>query len=80
MVRPEGVEPPRLSAPESKSGLSTSSNTSALTDLMVREEGLEPSLPFGNNILSVARITSCATRASSDQSFVYSLFEPLSKP
>ena len=29
MVRQEGVEPPRLSAPEPKSGVSTNSTTSA---------------------------------------------------
>jgi hypothetical protein len=43
MVRVKGVEPPRLAAPDPKSGASANSATPAYDNRMVSHEGLEPS-------------------------------------
>ncbi len=43
MVRVKGVEPPRLAAPDPKSGASANSATPANGNRMVSHEGLEPS-------------------------------------
>ena len=43
MVRVKGLEPPRLAAPDPKSGASANSATPAYDNRMVSHEGLEPS-------------------------------------